>query len=251
MLKITDLHARTGKTAILKGINLEIQKGEIHAIMGPNGSGKSTLCNVIMGHPSYEITKGTITFEGKDIAKLSPDMRAKLGLFLSFQYPAEIPGVTLKNLLRQAKNTLQKARDPEAETMNVMQFAKFLKKKREMLGIDEEFVRRGVNEGFSGGEKKRAEILQMAVLEPKLAMLDETDSGLDIDALKIVAENAEKIARSSNMGVMLITHYQRILDYIKPDFIHIMMNGKIVKTGNFTLAQDLEKEGYDRLALTS
>lgn len=243
-LIIKNLHASVEDKEILKGISLTINSGEIHAIMGPNGSGKSTLCHVLMGHPKYEVTGGEVTLDGENILELKADKRAKLGLFLSFQYPQEIPGISYANFLRTAKNALRIGQN--LPPLNVMQFAKFLQEKLKLLNMPEDFRTRSVNEGFSGGEKKRAEILQMSVLEPKFGMLDETDSGLDIDALKTVAEGAYKIAKESNMGVMLITHYQRILNYIKPDFVHIMMNGKIVKSGKTELVESLETSGYEQ-----
>lgn len=245
-LVIKNLHASIEGKQILKGVSLEIKTGEIHAIMGPNGSGKSTLCHVLMGHPKYEVTKGEILLDGQNITKLDPDKRAQIGLFLSFQYPQEIPGISYANFLRTTKNALLQAQNKPV--MNVMQFSKFLQEKMKLLGLTDDFKIRNVNEGFSGGEKKRAEILQMAVLEPIFGMLDETDSGLDIDALRTVAQGTEKIAQKSNMGIMLITHYQRILNYIKPDFVHIMMNGKIVKRGNFQLVKNLEIEGYEKFS---
>ncbi len=244
MLVIKNLHAKVEDKEILKGISLTIKSGEIHAIMGPNGSGKSTLCNVLMGHPKYEITKGEVTLDGENILELDPDKRAKLGLFLSFQYPQEIPGISYANFLRTTKNALLTGQGKKP--MSVMEFAKLLQEKMKMLSMSEDFKTRSVNEGFSGGEKKRAEILQMAVLEPKFAMLDETDSGLDIDALKTVAENADIIARKTNMGVLLITHYQRILKYITPDFVHVMVQGKIVKSGGKDLVEKLEEAGYEQ-----
>lgn len=243
-LIIKNLHAGIEGKEILKGVTLQIKSGEIHAIMGPNGSGKSTLCHILMGHPKYEITKGEILFDGQNITKLDPDKRAQLGLFLSFQYPQEIPGISYANFLRTTKNALRK--NQKKPVMNIIQFSKFLQEKMKLLGLSDNFKMRNVNEGFSGGEKKRAEILQMAVLEPVFGMLDETDSGLDIDALRIVAQGAEKIARKSNMGIMLITHYQRILKYIRPDFVHIMIDGKIIRSGDFRLVENLEQIGYEQ-----
>ena len=248
-LTIKNLHAKVANKEILKGVSLTINSGEIHAVMGPNGSGKSTLCHVLMGHPGYEITKGEVFLDEESILELAPEKRAQLGLFLSFQYPQEIPGVSFANFLRTAKNALRTGAGLEA--MNLMHFAKLLQEKMKMLNMPDDFKTRSVNEGFSGGEKKRAEILQMAVLEPKFAMLDETDSGLDIDALRIVAESADKIARETNAGILLITHYQRILKYIKPDFVHIMIDGKIVTSGKTDLVEALESEGYEKFLATT
>jgi len=238
-LIIKDLHASVEGKKILDGINLEVKSGEVTVLMGPNGSGKSTLANVIMGHPGYTVDKGEIIYKGKNILKLKPDKRAKLGLFLSFQYPLEVPGVTMANFLRTALNTRREKPIP------VMEFAKFLKEKMTLLGMGQDFTNRYLNQGFSGGEKKRAEILQMAVLQPDLAILDETDSGLDIDALKIVANGVNTVMKEKETGVLLVTHYQRILNYIKPDSVHVMVNGKIVKSGSGKLALKLEEIGYD------
>ncbi|MEK7544796.1 MAG: Fe-S cluster assembly ATPase SufC [Patescibacteria group bacterium] len=243
-LIIKNLHATVEKKEILKGISLSIKSGEIHAIMGPNGSGKSTLCNVLMGHPKYEVTKGQVLLDKENILDIEADKRAQKGLFLSFQYPQEIPGISYANFLRTAKNALLIGQGKKP--MSVMEFATFMKEKMKMLDTPEDFRTRSVNEGFSGGEKKRAEILQMAILEPLFGMLDETDSGLDIDALRTVARGAAKIAKENNMGILLITHYQRILKYIKPDFIHIMINGKIVKSGGHELVEKLEEKGYEQ-----
>ncbi|HVL91672.1 MAG TPA: Fe-S cluster assembly ATPase SufC [Actinomycetota bacterium] len=237
MLVVEDLHAGIDGRDILKGISLTIRRGEIHAIMGPNGSGKSTLAYLLMGRPGYEITAGTVTFKGEEILELAPDERAKRGLFLAFQYPQEIPGVSVVNFLRTARNAIH-------EEMNPMQFMKFLKEKMASLEMDESLVRRYVNEGFSGGEKKRNEILQMAVLEPDLGVLDETDSGLDIDALREVSAGINAVA-SPQRSMLLITHYQRILNYVKPHVVHVLINGKIVRSGGFELAEELEKSGYD------
>jgi Fe-S cluster assembly ATP-binding protein len=239
LLVVQDLHAGVvGRGDILKGISLTVKRGEVHALMGPNGSGKSTLSYVLMGRPGYSITKGRILLNGQDVAELSPDERARRGLFLAFQYPQEIPGVSVVNFLRAARNA---AKDQE---MPPLQFHKFLKEKMELLGISDEMVRRYVNQGFSGGEKKRNEILQMAVLEPEMAVLDETDSGLDIDALRAVAEGIVKVSHE-RMGVLLITHYQRILNYITPDVVHVLIGGRIVRSGGPDLASELEKTGYD------
>ena len=242
MLKINNLHASVDDKAILKGINLEVKAGEVHAIMGPNGSGKSTLASVIAGKDDYQMTEGEILFENEDISELAPEERAHKGVFLSFQYPVEIPGVSVTNFIRTAINETRKAQGLEPMPANEM--LKMIREKSEMLEIDRKFLSRSLNEGFSGGEKKRNEIFQMAMLEPKLAILDETDSGLDIDALKIVANGVNKI-KSDDNAVILITHYQRLLDYIVPDFVHVLMNGKIVKSGTKELAYELEEKGYD------
>lgn len=243
VLEIRDLRAAVNGQEILKGVTLTIRSGEIHTVMGPNGSGKSTLCHVLMGHPKYEVTGGVVTFDGEDITALNPDKRAKLGLFLSFQYPQEIPGVRFAHFMRQAKNAILVSQGKTA--MNVADFLKLLKEKIKILRFPESFLERSVNEGFSGGEKKRAEILQMAVLEPTFAVLDETDSGLDVDALKTVAKSADAIAKKTHSGVLLITHYQRILNYIEPDFVHIMVEGKIIKTGKREMVEAIEAKGYE------
>lgn len=249
-LKIIDLHAETQNgIKILNGINLTIKSGEIHAIMGKNGSGKSTLCKVLMGHPKYEITKGKILFNNKDISTLSPDKRAHLGLFFGFQHPLEITGVTLSNFLRHAKNANIKANDKNAETVSPSDFIKTMKEKSQNLKMDEKFISRCVNEGSSGGERKRAEIVQMLVLEPKIALLDEIDSGLDIDALKIVASTLNTIHEQKNSGILLVTHYERILKYIKPQFVHIMDSGRIIQSGSAALARKLEEKGYENFCL--
>lgn len=242
-LVIKDLHANVEDKEILKGISLIINAGEIHTIMGPNGSGKSTLCHVLMGHPKYTVTSGSITLDGEDITELKPDKRAQLGIFLSFQYPQEVPGVKYPNFLRQAKNALLAAK--KLPPVKIPEFVKVVKEKMKLLKFPENFMERAVNEGFSGGEKKRAEILQMAVFEPKFAILDETDSGLDVDALKIVAKGAMAIAKETQCGVLLITHYQRILNYIAPNFVHIMVDGKIAKTGGGELVEEVETKGYE------
>ncbi len=240
LLEVKDLHVEIDGKAILKGLTLTINKGEVHAIMGPNGSGKSTLSNVLMGHPSYTITKGTITLEGEDITGLAVNERAKKGMFLAFQYPTAIPGVTVANFVRTALKAIL-----GDEKQAVKTFRKLLKEKMALLKMDTKFATRYVNDGFSGGEKKRLEILQMAVLNPKLAILDETDSGLDIDALRIVSEGINSIAANSDeKGVLLITHYQRMLDYVKPNFIHVLQDGAITKSGGPELALELEKTGY-------
>ena len=242
MLSIKNLHANIDEKEILRGINLEIKAGEVHAIMGPNGSGKSTLSNVIAGREEYEITKGDIIFENDSILELSPEERAHLGIFLSFQYPIEIPGVSVTNFIKASVNAMRKAKG--LEEISASDLLKLIRTKAEMLQIDKNFLSRSINEGFSGGEKKRNEIFQMAMLEPKLAILDETDSGLDIDALKIVAEGVNKLKNNLN-GILVITHYQRLLDYIVPDFVHVLYKGKIVKSGTKELAFELEEKGYD------
>ncbi len=244
MLKIKDLHASVEDKEILKGINLEVKPGEVHAIMGPNGSGKSTLASVIAGKEEFEITKGTIIYEGEDLDEVSPEERAHNGIFLSFQYPVEIPGVSVTNFMKTAINESRKARGQEDMPAN--QMLKLIREKSELLDIDRKFLSRSLNEGFSGGEKKRNEIFQMAMLEPKLAILDETDSGLDIDALRIVANGVNKL-KSKDNAVILITHYQRLLEYIIPDFVHVIHDGKIVKSGTKDLALELEEKGYDWL----
>ena len=244
MLKINNLHANIGDKEILKGLSLEINPGEVHAIMGPNGAGKSTLSSVLVGHPSFEVTEGEIEFEGESILDLEPEERAHLGMFLSFQYPVEIPGVSMVNFMRAAVNERRKAQG--LEPMNATEFLKLMKEKRALVELDSKLANRSVNEGFSGGEKKRNEIFQMAMLEPKLAILDETDSGLDIDALRIVA-NGVNALRSPERSAIVITHYQRLLDYIKPDFVHVLHTGRIVKSGGPELALELEEKGYDWL----
>jgi Fe-S cluster assembly ATP-binding protein len=245
-LEIRDLRVNVEDKPILKGVNLTVNQGETHALMGPNGSGKSTLANTLMGHPSYEVTGGQVLFNGVDITEMEPDQRSQLGLFLAFQYPVAIPGVTLANFLRHAINAHRKARDPEDKGMPIPEFRRLLKTKMALLNMDESFAGRYLNDGFSGGEKKRAEILQLATLEPKIAVLDETDSGLDIDALRVVAEGVDKLV-GPELGVLVITHYQRILNYIKPEFVHIMLDGQIVETGGADLALHLEEHGYDWL----
>jgi Fe-S cluster assembly ATP-binding protein len=242
MLKISNLHARVENKSILKGIDLEINPGEVHAIMGPNGSGKSTLASVIAGKEEYEVRQGKIIFNGEEISELSADERAHKGLFLSFQYPVEIPGVSVTNFIKTALNETRKAKGLDDMPANKM--LKLIREKSEMLEIDRKFLSRSLNEGFSGGEKKRNEIFQMAMLEPKLAILDETDSGLDIDALRIVANGVNKLKNSEN-ATLVITHYQRLLDYIIPDFVHVLYDGKIVKSGGKELAFELEEKGYD------
>lgn len=238
MLKIENLHTEIEGSEITKGLNLEVGKGEIHAIMGPNGSGKSTLANVLMGHPRYEVTGGSITFEGQDLLELEPDERARLGLFLAFQYPSEVPGVSVANFLRAAVNASRE------EELSVMDMYRLIQEKMTFLQMDPKFAERYLNEGFSGGEKKRNEILQLLMLEPKLAILDETDSGLDIDALQIVSKGVNAM-RGPDFSAILITHYQRILRYIEPDYVHVMLDGRIVTSGDKALADKLESKGYD------
>lgn len=245
-LEIKNLFVSVDGKEILKDLSLTIKAGEMHIIMGPNGSGKSTLCNALMGHPKYDITGGEALLNGVNIVELDPDKRAQLGLFLGFQYPREIPGITFGNFLRHAVNAVQKANDPEAKPYGPAQFVPIVQKQFEVVKMNRQFIGRSVNEGFSGGEKKRAEIIQMATLQPKIAMLDEIDSGLDIDALKIVAAGIQEVFERTNMGVMLITHYQRVLNYLKPNFVHIMVNGKIVKSGGNELVTELEKKGYEQ-----
>ena len=242
MLQIRNLHAAIADKEILKGINLEIKKGEIHAIMGPNGSGKSTLSSVLVGNPSYEVTEGEVLFEGQDLLELEPEERAHLGLFMSFQYPVEIPGVSMVNFMRAALNEKRKAQG--LDPIPAAEFLKLMKQKRELVELDNKLASRSVNEGFSGGEKKRNEIFQMAMLEPKLAILDETDSGLDIDALRIVAKGVNEL-RSPENATIVITHYQRLLDYIRPDYVHVLYKGRIVRSGGPELALELEEKGYD------
>ncbi|MDH8701311.1 Fe-S cluster assembly ATP-binding protein [Dysgonomonadaceae bacterium PH5-43] len=244
MLKIKDLHASINGKEILRGINLQVNAGEVHAIMGPNGSGKSTLSSVLVGNPAFEVTKGEVTFENKNILELLPEERSCLGLFLSFQYPVEIPGVSMVNFMRAAVNEHRKCKGEKALTAG--EFLKLMREKQAIVELDTNLVSRAVNEGFSGGEKKRNEIFQMAMLEPKLAILDETDSGLDIDALRIVANGVNKL-KTPNNATIVITHYQRLLDYIKPDIVHVLYKGQIIKTGGPELALELEEKGYDWL----
>ena len=242
MLEIKNLHGSVDNKEILKGINLVVKPGEVHAIMGPNGAGKSTLASVVAGKDEFEVTKGEVLLDGQDLADDAPEERAHKGIFLSFQYPVEIPGVTVTNFMKPAINESRKARGQEDMPANEM--LKMIKEKAELLEIDRKFLSRSLNEGFSGGEKKRNEIFQMAMLEPKVAILDETDSGLDIDALRIVAAGVNKL-RSKDNAVVVITHYQRLLDYIVPDFVHVLYDGKIVKSGDASLALELEEKGYD------
>jgi Fe-S cluster assembly ATP-binding protein len=243
-LEIRNLHANVEDKPILRGVNLTVKQGEVHALMGPNGSGKSTLANVLLGHPAYEVTEGEVIFDGQNILELAADERSRLGLFLAFQYPVSIPGVTLANFLRQAINSRMKAENPDSKGISIPDFRRLLKTKMDYLQMDHSFAGRYLNEGFSGGEKKRAEILQMATLNPRITILDETDSGLDIDALRIVAEGVDKL-KGPDLGILVITHYQRILNYIKPQFVHIMFEGRIVESGGPDLALRLEANGYD------
>jgi len=245
-LVINNLHVNVEKVEILQGVNLTIKSGEVHAVMGPNGTGKSTLAYALMGHPKYKITEGKATLDGKNLLDLDPSERSKLGLFLAFQYPVAVPGVSVANFLRTAINAHRKGQNPEDKGISIPDFRKKLKEKMTLLDMDESFAGRYLNDGFSGGEKKRVEILQMATLEPKFAILDETDSGLDIDALKIVAHGIKAINKE-DQGVLVITHYQRILNYITPDFVHVMLNGRIVESGGPELALRLEEEGYEWL----
>ncbi len=244
LLEIKDLHVSVKNKPILKGINLEIKPGEIHAVMGPNGAGKSTLAKVLSGHPDFEITKGTIHFKDEDLLSMEPEIRAQKGLFMSFQYPIEIPGVSNLDFLFTSYNAIKKANDKDPATEP--EFEKFLDEKMKLLEMDPSFKTRHLNDGFSGGEKKRNEILQMAILNPKVAILDETDSGLDIDAIQIVAKGVNKIM-NKDMAIVLITHYQRLLNFIKPNFVHVMQDGKIVKSGGPDLAHELEEKGYETI----
>jgi len=245
-LEIRDLQVSVEGKPILKGVDLVVKQGETHALMGPNGSGKSTLAYALMGHPNYQVDGGQILFDGVDLAPLGPDERSRLGLFLAFQYPVAVPGVSLANFIRTAINARRKARNPEDKGISIPDFRRMLKEKMSLLEMDASFAGRYLNEGFSGGEKKRAEILQMAALEPKIAVLDETDSGLDIDALRIVSQGVNALA-GPNLGTLVITHYQRILNYIKPEFVHVMLAGRIVESGGRDFALKLEAEGYDWL----
>ena len=243
-LVIKNLHVTINGKEILKGLNFTLPKGEVHAIMGPNGTGKSTLAYTLMGHPAYEVTEGEMYFNGVNILDLEPNERSILGIFLAFQYPVAIPGVTVANFIRSAVNSRRRALNAEDKGVALLEFRKEVKQKMEMLRMDPSFAGRYLNDGFSGGEKKRAEILQMAMLKPEIAILDETDSGLDIDALKIVADGVNTL-RGPDLGVVIITHYQRILNYIKPDYVHVMMDGKLVESGESDLALHLEEHGYD------
>ena len=244
MLSIRNLHAQIGARKILKGLDLEVKAGEVHAIMGPNGSGKSTLANVLAGRAGYEVTQGTVTYEGEDLLTLEPEDRARRGLFLAFQYPVEIPGVNNAYLLKEALNAIRKVHG--LAEVDAFDFLQLIRGKMKLMHMDESFLSRGVNEGFSGGEKKRNEILQMAVLEPKLALLDETDSGLDIDALRVVSSGVNSL-RAPGRAIVMVTHYQRLLDYIEPDYVHVLADGRILRTGDKSLALELERRGYDWL----
>lgn len=244
-LLIKDLHVNIEEKAILNGVNLRVPQGEVHAIMGPNGTGKSTLANTILGHPSYVVKGGEILFKGQNILNLSTDERSRLGLFLAFQYPVSIPGVTVANFLRTALNARKRAENHDDKGIAIPEFRKLLKEKMEELKIDSSFAGRYLNDGFSGGEKKRVEVLQMAVLQPEIAILDEIDSGLDIDAMRIVSEGVNLLREKQNLGVLVITHYQRLLNYIQPDVVHVMMDGKIVESGGPELAVHLEEHGYE------
>jgi len=243
-LKIRNLHVSIEENEILKGIDLEVKAGEIHALMGPNGTGKSTLAYALMGHPLYEVTEGEIFIDDVDILELEPEERSVLGLFLAFQYPVSIPGVTMANFLRTAINARRRAEDPEDKGISILEFRKMLKEKMDLLQMDHSFAGRYLNEGFSGGEKKRAEILQLATLKPKIAVLDETDSGLDIDALRIVSDGVNALS-GDDLGVLVITHYQRLLNHIKPQFVHVMFDGRIVESAGPELALRLEEQGYE------
>ena len=242
-LVIRNLHASIDGAEILKGIDLDLSKGEIHAIMGPNGSGKSTLAHVLMGHPAYEVTAGEVTFKGTDVLELEPDERSRLGLFLAFQYPSAIPGVTVANFLRMAVNAHRRSGDGDENPIRIPEFRKLLQENMEILKIDRSITSRYLNDGFSGGEKKRVEILQMAILRPELAIMDETDSGLDIDALRIVSDGVNGLA-GPELGVLVITHYSRLLRYIKPNVVHVLVDGRIVRTGGAEVADELERDGY-------
>ena len=244
LLKIENLYAKVNGNQILKGINLEVNEGEIHAIMGPNGSGKSTLANVLAGHQQYEITDGNVEYMGKNLLDMPSELRAREGVFLAFQYPVEIPGVSNANFMKTALNERRKHKG--LPPIDALEFLQLMKQRSKLVEIEQKFLNRSVNEGFSGGEKKRNEIFQMAMLEPKLAILDETDSGLDIDALKIVANGVNKLSKATN-AFLVITHYQRLLDFIIPDFVHVIYNGRIVKTGDKKLAYELEEKGYDEI----
>jgi len=243
-IEIRNLHVSVDGKEILKGVNLTVKQGDVHALMGPNGTGKSTLAYTLMGHPFYEVTEGEVWFKSHNILELEPDERSHLGLFLAFQYPVAIPGVTVANFLRTAINAKRRYFAPDDKGISIPEFRRVLKEKMDLLKMDHNFAGRYLNEGFSGGEKKRAEVLQMAALQPEIAVMDETDSGLDIDALRVVSEGVNTL-RGPSLGVLVITHYQRILNYIKPDFVHIMLDGRIVETGGADLALHLEEHGYD------
>ena len=248
MLQIRDLHAAIGGVEILKGVDLDVNPGEVHAIMGPNGSGKSTLANVLAGNPSYEATSGSVLFDGNELLGMLPENRARAGLFLCFQHPTEVPGVRLDHFMRAGFNAIRKSK--QLEEMDVLKFDRFLNEKVEVVHMDRNLTKRAVNEGFSGGEKKRNEILQMAVFQPKLAILDEPDSGLDVDALRIVAEGINSLRNSDN-AVILVTHYQRILNLVVPDLVHVFVDGKVIESGDKDLALEIESEGYDRFETAS
>ncbi len=243
MLTIKNLHVKVEDKPILRGIDLSIHAGEVHAIMGPNGSGKSTLAHVLMGHPAYEVTAGDVTFKGENVLELEPDERSRLGMFLAFQYPSAIPGVTVANFLRMAVNAHRRSDDGEQDPIRIPEFRKLLQENMEILKIDRSMTSRYVNDGFSGGEKKRVEILQMAILRPQLAIMDETDSGLDIDALRVVSDGVNRLA-GPELGVLVITHYSRLLRYIKPDVVHVLVDGRIARTGGAEVADELERDGY-------
>ena len=248
-LVIRDLRVNVAGGEILKGLSLTVKSGEIHALMGPNGCGKSTLANTLMGHPNYNVDSGNVTLNGIDILELEPDERAKLGLFLAFQYPTAIPGVTLANFLRMAVSAVRTVESNDSATTPLVpmrEFRKELREKMKNMGVDDSFARRYLNDGLSGGEKKRAEVLQLAMLEPKIAVLDETDSGLDIDAIKVVGENVNRLV-GPDLGILIITHYPRLLNYIKPDFVHVILDGRIVESGGWELAEILEAEGYEAI----
>lgn len=245
VLEIRNLHVSVEEKPILRGVNLVVKQGEVHAMMGPNGSGKSTLANVMLGNPAYEVTDGDIILDGESVLEMEADERSRAGLFLAFQYPVAIPGVTLANFLRLAINSRMKADDPDSKGISIPEFRRMMKQKMDFLGVDHAFAGRYLNDGFSGGEKKRAEVLQMAVLNPKIAILDETDSGLDIDALRIVSDGVNKLQEANKLGVLVITHYQRMLNYVKPEFVHVMFQGQIVESGGADLALKLEEQGYD------
>jgi Fe-S cluster assembly ATP-binding protein len=245
-LEIKDLRVSVDKRQILEGVDLTVRQGEVHALMGPNGSGKSTLAGVIMGRPGYQVTGGDVLMNGESVLKLTPDKRARLGLFLAFQYPVEVPGVSVVNFLRSAYNSVKNPEGDETKKVSALAFRKILKEKMGVVGVEDDMVRRYVNQGFSGGEKKKMEVLQLAVLEPQLAVLDETDSGLDIDALKAVAGGIEQL-RGPDLGLLLITHYQRILNYVEPDHVHVLIGGRIVRSGGPELAKELEEKGYEGL----
>jgi Fe-S cluster assembly ATP-binding protein len=247
VLEIRNLHVSIDGKPILKGVNLTVRQGEIHALMGRNGSGKSTLAYALMGHPAYTVDEGQIIFDGQDLLEMEADARSRAGLFLAFQYPVAVPGVTLANFLRAAINARRKEANPEDKGISIQEFRRLLMSKMQMLKIDPSFAGRYLNDGFSGGEKKRAEILQLATLEPKIAVLDETDSGLDIDALRVVAEGVNHLI-GPNLGVLVITHYEQFLNYIKPQFVHVMFDGRIVEEGGFELAEKIQTQGYDWVA---